>query len=59
MQYIVEIITPRILSGEIKGKIKTCFVDGNFISRDLKVGQYFNVFGGVYKIIKIIDIKRR
>lgn len=55
MKYKVEVIIPRLLSGEVKGKIKDCFVDGNIIPRDLKVGEYFNLLGGVYKIIKIID----
>lgn len=54
MKYKVEVIIPRLLSGEVKGKVKDFFV-GNLISRDLKVGQYFDLFGGVYKIIKIID----
>lgn len=54
MKYNVEVITPRILSGEFKGQVKNCFVDGNFVSRDLKVGQYFNVMGGVYRIRSVI-----
>lgn len=55
MKYKVEVIFPRLLSGEVKGKIKDYFVDGNIISRDLKVGQYFTLMFGIYRIIKIID----
>ncbi|NCD06661.1 MAG: hypothetical protein EOL97_11105 [Spirochaetia bacterium] len=55
MKYKVEVVIPRLLSGEVKGKIKDYFVDGNFISRDLKVGEYFNLMGGAYRIIEIID----
>ncbi len=51
----VEVVIPRVLSGEVKGKIKDYFVDGNCISRDLKVGQYFTLMGGIYRIIEIID----
>lgn len=58
MKYRVKIIIPRILSGEIKGKIKEVYVDDVFISKNLKVGEYFNVMGGLYKITKILDVDK-